>query len=711
MSRSLSLRIWGLLFAGVALNLAYVTQGADRTWSNTAGGVFATGANWSGGVAPTEADAAVFNANASYTVTFGASASNNAVNFYAPGGTVTLDIGSGQEYYIVPSGSMRLQNAGGAAGVEQVSGLLSVNGHVYIGDQATHNGNRLTVKGSGTVLRTRVFDINCGLAGSNNRIDVLDGARLEPYRYLYSGYGAGTNNLVYVSGTGTEVYPRNSGIMVGRNGDYNRLVLENGAQATVTNGIISIGDLAGADGNSVELRSGGGISTSGGNNTCYVGNGGSFNTMTISDGTFSSYYNFTVGGTGSGNRLEVVDGGQVSTRTHVYIGSNAASQSNTVVVAGTGSLLKTTFYDVNVGNYGSYNTLVVSNGATASGWRNVYAGTGAGSSYNTLLVSGAGSTLRGECLNNPSYALAVGLNGTNNVLRLEDGGTFVGNGNYEFAVGVNAGSFSNQVFVGGGCTLTNGGNLYVGKSGGGNTMAVSNAQVNSGYVFIGSGSSGNALAVSGGAEWVARGHFYIGYNTGANSNALFIAGAGTVATNTQFDLDVGRQGAYNRLEITDGAELTIMRHAYIGHYDGAVSNTFLIREGTFRCNQSGAGNVIVSNACTLAIQGSNSVVQARTLAVNTGSGLDVRIGPGGFTPIEVIGRVWFDGTTRLTVDAFELAKAGGGTVTLMNYGSKTGSIAEENMTFVPSGITVNQADGNRITLRIPSFKGTIISVR
>ena len=120
--------------------------------------------------------------------------------------------------------------------------------------------------------------------------------------------------------------------------------------------------------------------------------------------------------------------------------------------------------------------------------------------------------------------------------------------------------------------------------------------------------------------------------------------------------------------------------------------------------------MIVSNACTLAVYGSNSVVQAKTLQILGGSSLDVRMGKEGFTPIAVQGTVTFDDTTRLAVDASAFAKAGGGTVTLMTYGSKAGSLLPENMTLTPVGTTINQADGNRITLRVPSNLGTIISV-
>ena len=60
----------------VAMGLFTVPATAsDSNWTNTGGGVFNVGANWSAGV-PLAADDATFNLNNTYTVTFSNSPTN-----------------------------------------------------------------------------------------------------------------------------------------------------------------------------------------------------------------------------------------------------------------------------------------------------------------------------------------------------------------------------------------------------------------------------------------------------------------------------------------------------------------------------------------------------------------------------------------------------------------------------------------------------------
>lgn len=696
------------IFSGLAF--AWQAQGVDRIWSNTLGGDFTNSANWVGGNVPGALDNANFLSNATHAVTFSTSVTNVNAHFNASGGTVTLDVGSNNLYYVT---QFRVPNNNiiGDASVDFTSGNLSTY-KVYVGDPNAFNAHRMTVSNPGTTLTTRGDDITVGVNGSGNLFYVTNGALVACGRTVYAGYAAtSSNNTVVVSGTGTRLSV-NTSVMIGRYNVNNRLVVEDGAEVACTNGTLSIGDLAGADYNSVMLRSGS-VMTNGGNAVSYVGKAGAYNRLTISNAMFRSYANLNVGDSSSFNRLEVLEGGAMLLRTHLYIGAAATSMNNTVVVDGSNSQVRTTVYDINVGNFGHYNTMLITNGAVVSAYRSLYVGTIGGSSYNRIVVSGTNSVLRSEGLT-AGYSIAIGKSGTNNTLRLEDGATFACPSAVTLSVGTDATTFGNSVFIGSGCMVTNPGNVSVGEAGNGNSLILSNATLFAGgYSYVGQGGARNWMTLGGGAKYYFTGHFHVGLNASAVSNTLLVTGSGTILTNQNFDLDVGYYGSANRMRIADNAEVTIKRSIFVGHNAGASNNVLEVEGGTLRSLQtyiSGAQSMTVSNACTLAVYGSNSVVQAKALKIVDRSRLDIRVGKEGFTPIAVSGTVTFDDTTKLAVDAFSLAKAGGGTVTLMTYVGKSGTIAAQNITVSPQGTTVNQTDGNSITIHVPSLRATIISI-
>src|SRR5437660_7547910 len=76
----------------VAAVLAPAARGADRFWTNSAGGNFNGTANWFGNTVPGAADNANFTNKASYQVNWIASATNANAFFNADSGTVTQAI-------------------------------------------------------------------------------------------------------------------------------------------------------------------------------------------------------------------------------------------------------------------------------------------------------------------------------------------------------------------------------------------------------------------------------------------------------------------------------------------------------------------------------------------------------------------------------------------------------------------------------------------
>ncbi|VGO17081.1 hypothetical protein PDESU_05676 [Pontiella desulfatans] len=176
--------------------------------------------------------------------------------------------------------------------------------------------------------------------------------------------------------------------------------------------------------------------------------------VTVS-GAWNVSTNLWVGLYTGGNGLVVTNGGEVSTAYYTYVGHDAASDSNRVVIAGAGSEIRCN--GTRVGLYGSNNSLRIEDGgkfySSISGYYSAV-GDWQGSDHNTLVVDGAGS------LWDANY-VAIGNNSSFNSL-------IVTNGGYVFAdvsmlVGRRSGAANNKVVVtGAGSKVDVAWHLYLG---------------------------------------------------------------------------------------------------------------------------------------------------------------------------------------------------------------------------------------------------------
>lgn len=107
--------------------------------------------------------------------------------------------------------------------------------------------------------------------------------------------------------------------------------------------------------------------------------------VTGTNSLWSSLGNLNVGNTGSGNQLVVSNGAVVANSTG-YLGYNSGSDNNTAVVNGAGSTW-TSLRDLRVGNSGSGNRLLLQSGGSATTAGSAYIGYGGGSSNNLLRVT------------------------------------------------------------------------------------------------------------------------------------------------------------------------------------------------------------------------------------------------------------------------------------------------------------------------------------
>jgi T5SS/PEP-CTERM-associated repeat protein len=245
-----------------------------------------------------------------------------------------------------------------------------------------------------------------------------------------------------------------------------------------------------------------------------------------------------VGQWSSWNRMIVTNGAVATTALHSIIGKYGQSFSNEVVVSGANSVWSM-LGELAVGEGGGSNTLTVSEGGRVfcgTAWM----GTGGGS-VNQMQVTGAGSSLL------VSNVVEVGVYGSGNRLGIGQGGWV------SCTTGVvgrySASGRNSATIEGSGSTWTNRSLFLLGDEGSRNTM------------FIGQG----GLLVSTGG--------YVSVSAGAISNSMTIADAGS-AWRTG-DLYVGYSGRWSRVAVSNGAALNTAA-AWLGHAAGAGWNEVFV---------------------------------------------------------------------------------------------------------------------------------------
>ena len=274
-------------------------------------------------------------------------------------------------------------------------------------------------------------------------------------------------------------------------------------------------------------------------------------------------------------------GGSITNFYAVRLG-NAGCGGNILVVDGQGTLLSTGTDDYYVGNNFGENTLIVTNGAHAYSGRTFRIGVGSGGT-NTCIVTGAGT----ELCTFGGNQFRVGERGSFNTLVVEEG-ALCSNAVCNAAVGYlsNDISSNNLFVVRSGATYWDNAGLTVGANGGGNTLAVSNENsiVRTTNLSLGSDPfGGNRLVVSDGALLSYTGHIYVGGGSGTN-NSVHISGVGTVVTNkvSGYDLTIGQKSDGNHLVVDDGAFVSVYRTVFAGGHsnnttDGGNHNTIEIK--------------------------------------------------------------------------------------------------------------------------------------
>lgn len=598
------------MLAGIMMTVllgAGTSSATPIVWSNPSGGDFNTGANWIGNVVPGTVDKPQFlSSTPPYTVAFSAPITNFQAEFNA---------------------------AGGAAVDLDLNGLTwSVTERMWVG--SSQSGNLVRFFGGGALnLSGTGSDLAVGNAGSGTTLIVTNGVAATVGRYLLVGAQNAvvvnsSNNLVKVSGAGTSLKV-NKASFVGGSGDYNKVVVENGAVMTHlwdfnlgANGSGDATPTSGGDANSVTVDGGSLLSP----RYMYVGYWGVGNSMLVTGGGVVSNFISYVGYNGTFSSL-TIQTNSTYLCPRLTIGAEAGSSDNQMTVVGAGSSLQpgsTSQNDICVGYNGSRNTLSVLDGGMVIGNRDVYVGGGVLSSTastgNLVRVSGAGSTLYAK------RSVVVGTStGGNNSLRIGPGCWLESGAAY-------ASAFS--IGTAGGNTITNQGGVFqfnVTTFTIANGGSAANIVIDDGTVSFRGITDASVLVSATGGKLASTVVTWSGDNTFMLNAATNINNA-----NQAYTFQTGDPAHFARLALINastyrGGAVTIGTGGALAVSDGASTITTdltLSSGGTFAVQAGGPkagvlntdGAVVLGGAALELTLGAEPVLNAPIILINKTSG-------------------------------------------------------------------------------------------
>lgn len=235
-----------LTLTGTLVATSDFADTGDRYWITSAGGTFATTTNWNPSLTPSTTETAVFDLGGNYTVTIGASATNNRlriendqVAFALGTNTYALSNTSATTPSIIAgaaagdNGRLSLTGTGAGGSLSSISAFLgsvtSSTGQVTVGSLASWNNSQ---------------ELSVGRAGTGTLTINSGGKVIAPLGGIsYVGHTAGASGTATVSGSGSTW--TNDQLFVGRGGTALLTVQSTGTLNSVT---ANIGALAGSNG-------------------------------------------------------------------------------------------------------------------------------------------------------------------------------------------------------------------------------------------------------------------------------------------------------------------------------------------------------------------------------------------------------------------------------------------------------------------------------
>lgn len=516
--------------------------------------------------------------------------------------------------------------------------VVTVATNTFIGFDAGSTNNSITVTDPGSLLSIGA-DLTVGETGAYNYVHILNGGVVSNINGRLGNAVGANNNSVLVTGAGS-LWNNNGQVTIGQNGNFNQMTVAAGGRVNDIKGIVGYdgasntvlvtgigslwnnsGDLVVGDhttGNQMTITNGGKVAVGGQAYVGYQASAGNNSVFVTGSGSvWTNSNNLYVGLSGSANQMFITAGGVVYD-VQGFVGDNAASANNRVLVSGSGSAWINSG-TLTIGNYGATNSLTIQNGGLVSDQRG-YVGYGANAnsvvlnsgtwsngvllwigftgSYNTMTVSnhslvfdgdgsigGAFGTSNNAVLVDHSAwintnNLYVGVNGAYNTLTIQNAGTV---SDINSVIGMNSGGGHNSVLVTGpGSVWNNSGYLYIGYNNDSfNTLTINNGGlVSNTYGEVGIWANSNTATVDN-ATWVNTADLRVGDS--GSTNAMIIQNTGAVYSVNGY---IGNAGSNNSVLVTGNSKWINTGIVYVG-VNGGAFNTLTITNGGLVSDQTG----------------------------------------------------------------------------------------------------------------------------
>jgi len=492
------------------------------------------------------------------------------------------------------------------------NGALVENAAFQSGAGAASVSNTVLVTDTGSVWSNRLA-LNVGLDGSGNQLVVSNGAAVYGGLNAVIGTaGSAVSNTVALTDSGTRLVVV-SNLLVGSDGSFNKLTVANGAQ--LENGSGVIGARISCNRNEVLVSGIGSMWTNW--SSIYVGSNGAFNRLVVSNGGqlrsvggFIGEYIGFFGPTNADNNEAIITGaGSLWQSVGLFVG-NWRNTGNRLVVSNGASMFNGHCY---IG-FQATNSLVLVTGPGSTWSNRAFVALGQGGAGNKLLIANSASASA------TFIEVGYGAKANNNLLQLDDGELrtdpnvsagrlHVFSGNIRFNSGLmdlglllltNAqGTFE---FNGGtlltrGAAINNGTRFVVGANGATPAIWDVRATVTNTFVggdlYVGSNVSSCQLILTNGALLTNASSAFLGWEAGAKSNRVTLAGAGS-RWMLDDGLNLGEFGAFNRLVVSNGAALVTGASSAIG-LNFSSSNNEAVVTGPGSSWTSGLGQLFVGD--------------------------------------------------------------------------------------------------------------------
>ena len=443
-------------------------------------------------------------------------------------------------------------------------GSVTETGGGTIGFNATSRSNQVVVTGANSLWNNSGSTLAVGSGGAFNVLFVLNGGKvLNTFGNINNGANA-TNNTVVVSGINSLWACSGAQLNVGNAAAFAQLLISAGGTVSNSSGVL-----------------GNGPASSG--NVAVVYDPGS---------VWTNNDKLVVGPSGSNNQLWITNGGDVFA-SGVFIGSTSAQgvggNSNVMILSDSGSALtnagiSTLGAGSSVpGNLGSFNQLVISNGAVMRNTQGVPRDHYIGfqfSSYNTMTVSGTNSLFSNHEFSPASFF--IGSAGSTNQFFVSNGGAVETDNGF---VGGGSTSSNNLALIADpGSRWTCASSLQLGNAGSFNQLIVSNsATVATRNLFVGGISSSNNSLI------LAAGNIFV-TNSLVISNNNFLTGNGTINGNVTNNGTMSPGASVGQITIAGALVLNSSSSNYFEINKSSVTND----------NIAGLNNVVYGGTLVVA---------------------------------------------------------------------------------------------------------------